>query len=117
MQGLPGVPDHVPPALVRDFDYFRIDALEDDIHLGWRALQQGPRIFFTPRNGGHWVATRAEDIEAMFLDHATFSSREATIPPEGKPVHLPLLEVDPPDHAAWRQLLVPLFSPKAIGAM
>lgn len=111
------VPGHVPAELVRDFDFFAIEPIDGDIHLGWRRLQEGPPLFYTPRNGGHWVATRAEDIEAMFLDWEHFSSREATLPPEGKPVRLPLLEVDPPQHAAWRQLLVPLFSPKAIAAI
>jgi cytochrome P450 len=112
-----GVPSHVPDELVRDFDYFAIEAVAGDVHLAWRQLQEGPPIFYTPRNGGHWVATRADDIEAMFTDPVRFSSREATIPPTGKPVRLPLLEVDPPDHNAWRQLLIPLFSPKAIGAI
>jgi cytochrome P450 len=109
------VPAHVPADLVRDFDYFAVDAVDGDIHLGWRRLQDGPRIFYTPRNGGHWVVTRAADLEAIFCDAARFSSREATIPPAGKPVRLPLLEWDPPGHQAWRQLLVPLFSPRAIG--
>jgi cytochrome P450 len=111
------VPTHVPVELVRDFDYFAIDAPDGDVHLGWRRLQDGPPIFYTPHNGGHWVATRADDLETMFLDPARFSSREATIPRAGKPVSLPLLEVDPPEHNAWRQLLIPLFSPKAIGAI
>jgi cytochrome P450 len=115
-QGL-RVPPHVPSKLVRDFDYFKLEAIDDDIHLAWRRLQEGPAFFYTPHNGGHWVATRAEDIEAIFLDPVHFSSREATIPVEGKPVRLPLLEVDPPEHTAWRQLLIPLFSPKAIGAI
>ncbi len=114
---LPGgsVPEHVPADLVRDFDFFAVTPIDGDVHLGWRRLQDGPRIFYTPRNGGHWVATRATDLEAMFGDPERFSSREATIPPAGKPIRIPLLEFDPPDHGAWRQLLIPLFSPRAVG--
>ena len=61
--GLMARPDHVPPELVADFDLFDIPGGEDDVQLAMRAFQQkGPDIFWTPRNGGHWVVTRAEDI-------------------------------------------------------
>lgn len=115
---IPGIPAHVRPELVVDFDYFKIEAVDGDIHQGWyQALRKGPEIFYTPRNGGHWVATRGEDIELMYRDHQRFSSIEATIPKEGKPIRLPLFEMDPPDHTVFRVLLAPAFSPKAIAAI
>ena len=32
-----------------------------------------PPIVWTPHHGGHWIATRAQDIDAMQLDHERFS--------------------------------------------
>ena len=55
------VPD-IPANLVTDFDYFAVEPENDDIHLGSKRLHEGPEIFYTPRNEGHWVFTRAEDI-------------------------------------------------------
>ena len=45
---------------------------DTDVHLAWRALQQaGPDIFWTPRNGGHWIATRAEDPALLIYTSGT----------------------------------------------
>src|SRR4051812_9637044 len=66
MQATAPIPDHVPRDLVRDFNFFTIAAVDGDIHLGWKKLHEGPDIFWTPHNGGHWVATRADDLEEMY---------------------------------------------------
>ncbi|MGE0388456.1 MAG: cytochrome P450 [Gammaproteobacteria bacterium] len=112
---LPAIPAHVPRALVRDFDYFAIQPVDGDIHLGWKRRQdESPDIFWTPRNGGHWVVTRGADIRAIFTDPGRFSSIVANIPADSKPFRLPLLEYDPPEHTAYRRLLAPVFTPRAL---
>ena len=109
------IPDHIPGELVRDFDYFNIEPVDGDIHLGWKKWQdEAPEIFWTPHSGGHWVATRGADIETMFNDPVRFSSIVANIPKDAKPFRLPLLEYDPPEHQGHKALLAPLFSPPAI---
>ena len=68
------VPSHVPQELVVDFDFYTFAGGADDLHLAWKKLHEGPEIFWTPRNGGHWIATRAEDIEEIFMNYEQFTS-------------------------------------------
>jgi cytochrome P450 len=82
--------------------------------LAWKKLQLGPDIVWTPHNGGHWIATRAEDIEAMQLDHEHFSHHQFNLPPNPRDIDLIPLGLDPPDHGKFRRLIVPALMPKAV---
>lgn len=110
------IPPHVAPELVLDFDYNAPPGHEEDVHRAWHRLHETnvPDIFWTPRNGGHWVVTRAEDIEVMQLDHERFSHEKVTIPKESQPTTLVPLELDPPEHTPFRALLSPAFGPKPV---
>jgi cytochrome P450 len=109
------IPAHVPAHLVVELDYFDPPGANTDPHLAWKQLHDGPDIIFTPYNGGHWIATRADDVFAIMHDVETFSSREFTIPVRsaGNPVVIPL-QLDPPDHQAKRSVVLRPLSPKAI---
>ena len=110
-------PDHVPLHLVRDFDYRDFPGHDLDVHLAWKKLHEGPDLFWSPRYGGYWVATRAVDIDAMQADHERFSYRHVTIPPqEGFPPLAPL-EYDPPTHGPLRSVLSPAFGPKPVQSL
>lgn len=104
-------PDHVPPHLVVDFDYREPPGHTTDVHLAWKRLHDGPDIVWTPRHGGHWIATRAADIDVMQTDHSRFSYRFVTIPPMPEAPQLAPLEYDPPEHTPLRQVLSPAFGP------
>ncbi|UXJ50145.1 cytochrome P450 [Pseudomonas citronellolis] len=109
------VPSHVPQHLVVDFDYFNFAEGSDDLHLAWKKLHDGPDIFWTPRNGGHWVVTRADDINEVFKDYECFtSSMTNSIPVEKRPFPFPPVHFDPPQHTDYRNLLIPSFVPKAV---
>lgn len=111
-------PEHIPAALVYDFDMYDIPGAADDIQLAYRAVQQAaPDIFWTPRNGGHWVATRAEDIETMQRDHERFSHRKIVLPrmPDGQR-QIPL-ELDPPEHGPFRRPLMQGLLPKVVNTL
>jgi cytochrome P450 len=113
-----GLPAHVPPALLRDFDIFQLPGAEVDPHRALLAVQRdAPEIFWTPRNGGHWVAIRAEAIEAILLDHERFSSECILVPkkPPEAQRELPI-ECDPPRHTLIRRPLTAALSPAAIDA-
>jgi cytochrome P450 len=110
------VPDHVPRELVVDFDYMNPPGAQDDVHLAWKSLHTGPDIVWSPYYGGHWIATRGEDIEAMQKDHARFSHRSVNIPPLNETQLVPL-ELDPPEHTAYRNLITPAFLPQAIASL
>lgn len=112
-------PDNVPEELVVDFDIYNISGADQDVQLAYRAFQQNyPDIFWTPRNGGHWVATRAEDIETMQRDFAHFSHKRITIPPmpPESPRQIPL-EVDPPEHSAYRRVLTMALLPRVVDSL
>jgi cytochrome P450 len=100
--------------LLVDFDFFAVEAIDGDLHQGWKALHAGPEIFYTPRNGGHWVFTRAADIGAAWLDHERFSNKGVTMSREEREMQLYPGEADPPQHGPYRALLQPFFSQKAV---
>ncbi|MCK9685652.1 cytochrome P450 [Scleromatobacter humisilvae] len=110
-----GVPGHVPPELVREFD-FRT-GLGDRPHEVVGALHGGPRIVYSTTNHHHvagvgsWIPTRAEDIRAVLQDAEAFSSRVVR---SSSALTLIPLELDPPEHGAFRAIMNPLFSPNRI---
>lgn len=109
----------VPDELVHDFDLYDIPGATEDIQLAYLAIQRSaPDIFWTPRNGGHWVATRAEDVRKIQLDHKHFSHRRIVLPrmPEGTPRQIPL-ELDPPEHAHYRRPLMQALLPAIVGKL
>jgi cytochrome P450 len=106
------IPAHVPPELVHEFD-FRT-GLGTHPHSTVAALHDGPRVFFSPvhhnaiAGAGTWVLTRAEDIRAALQDAATFSSN---VRRSNSGLSLIPLELDAPEHAKFRALMNPIFSP------
>lgn len=117
--GLAPRPDHVPADRVRDFDLYNVPGAAEDIQAAYAAIQQSsPDIFWTPRNGGHWVATRGEDILVMQRDHSRFSYQQIVLPPmpEGTPRQIPL-EIDPPEHARYRRPLMQALLPSIVSEL
>jgi cytochrome P450 len=122
-------PAHVPPAAVYDFDMFADPAFRADPHQRILDLvRSAPPVFWTPRNGGHWMLlshganfTAARDTEAFtsqFATEAQLKAIQARMPP-GTP-HIPHavpINVDPPDHAKYRAPLQKAFSPTAMLAL
>ncbi len=113
-------PDHVPEDLVVKFDLFNLPGGEHDVQLACRAFQNAERpIFWTPHNGGHWVVTTAEDIETVMSDYEHFSSKRIAIPNvsyEMLPKLIPI-ELDPPEHAAYRKPLTRALLPKEVNVL
>lgn len=111
-------PDHVPADLVRDFDLYDIPGAAEDIQAAYRAIQQAsPDIFWTPHNGGHWVATRGEDIIEMQRDYSRFSHQHIVLPPmPDAPRQIPL-EMDPPEHARYRRPLMQALMPSIVAEL
>ena len=112
-------PDHIPAELVRDFDFYDIPGSAEDVQAAYAAIQRAnPDIFWTPHNGGHWVATRGEDILAMQRDYQHFSHKHIVLPPmpEGTPRQIPL-EMDPPEHARYRRPLMQSLMPAIVAEL
>ncbi len=122
------VPGHVPPEAVYDFDLRLDPGLLADPHERVRELlREAPPVFWTPRNGGRWVALGHQEIFAASRDPEHFSSSPmpkaeldallASLPADMPriPQVVPIL-LDPPEHTKYRAPLQPAFSPKAIQA-
>lgn len=113
---LPSVPAHVPPGLVFDFDMYTGPEVTRCPHQSLTALQKLPDIFYTPRNGGHWVITRqkmAVDVlqtPEIFSNDPTYSDPSVLM----TAVKRVPLDLDPPDHSGYRKILNAMFSPKAV---
>lgn len=110
-------PAHVPEHLVQEFNFYDIPGSSEDIHAAYVAMQQSsPDIFWTPHNGGHWVATRGEDIIAMQRDYMHFSHQKIVLPPMEMPRQIPL-ELDPPEHARYRRPLMQALMPAIVAEL
>jgi cytochrome P450 len=110
-------PSHVPPDRVVDFNVHAPPGGTQDLIRAWRSLQDGPDIVWAPYHGGHWIFTRAEDIDFAQRNHDPFSMRDVTMPANTRPTRLLPLEADPPEHTPFRAILTPWFSPKKIAEL
>lgn len=120
------VPDHVPPEAVFDFDMRFDPALLKDPHERVQELLRvAPPVFWTPRNGGRWIAIGHAEIFEASRDPEHFSSSympkdqlEALL--ASLPADMPRIPravpitMDPPEHARYRGPLQKAFSPRAI---
>src|SRR3954471_10511482 len=73
-------------------------------------------VFHSQAWGGFWVASRYEDVYEVGRDVERFASGRGVMRPPAAPAP-PLLpmEADPPEHLAYRHLLLPRFAPAAVG--
>ncbi|GFE82055.1 cytochrome P450 [Steroidobacter agaridevorans] len=112
------IPAHVRPEQVVDVDIYTDPRLLAGPHAAYKAFQDaGPDIFYTPRNGGHWIITRYDLMSTILRDPEHFSSKELHIPRLNSPVQFIPLSLDPPDHARYRAVLLKHFDKKSIAAM
>ena len=119
METLAPRPPHVPATLVYDVDIFDPPIVGQDPQTRWAAVRDAAPgdIFWTPRYGGHWVATRAREIEIMQKDDGSTFSHEITSLPREHAFPLYPLSLDPPRHGHFRRLIMPTFMPRAVAAL
>ena len=112
------VPGHVPESLVFNYDYQGDPRVNDEVHTSLQTLHNdAPAVFYTPKNGGHWVVTRFDEMKKVVENYENFSAKEMQIPRiENPPFFIPL-NLDPPNNIAFRQALMPAFSPRAIKSL
>ncbi len=122
-------PAHVPDSLVYDFDIHNDPGLLDGPHQRLRQmLAEAPPVFWSPRNGGGWIAmshaanyTASRDTErfsSQMLSRQQLAAMRASLPPGAPHIPMPVpINLDPPDHTAYRGPLQKVFSPKTIAAM
>ena len=112
------IPAHVPAHLVYDFDVYTAPELKCDPYRTMTDLLRTkvPPIFYTPRNGGHWVVTGAVEGFDMLRDVDRFSNDPRYNSNARKPWTLPN-QSDPPEHTEYRRIINPAFVPRTVAAM
>lgn len=77
-------------------------------------LREASPAFFNTHAQGYWVFTRYEQVREMYQHPEIFSSESIT-PWEPEPAYrfVPT-QIDPPEHAKYRQLLSRWFAPNAV---
>jgi cytochrome P450 len=120
------IPPHVPTEMIGEFNFFSSPGMTPtpfgNPQQVTSRLHAGPPIFYASpgtRGGeGAWVIVRAEDQRRVLQDTQTFSShRRIFSGGVGEDWPLIPLELDPPQHSAFRNLLNPLLSPRRVLAM
>lgn len=121
-----GIPDHVPPGLVFDYEPALEPTNLDDIYApAWKLFEDCPPVFFAPsrtagsQRAGAWVCSRYEDVREVFQNTERYSS-EGIFPFTsmiGESFRALPITADPPEHDRYRLLLNPWFSPKAVASL
>lgn len=117
-------PDHVPAELVRPFPFVfgsttHANPFEDFVP----GVHEGPPVIYAPLSypggGSAWVPRRMADMRAIYLDTDHFSSKDFSpfAPLTGGTWSNTPAELDPPLHGPFRQMINPLFTPKAMAAL
>jgi cytochrome P450 len=111
------IPDHVPAHLVFDFDVYTAPELTRNPHRTVANLLRGkPPVFFSPRNGGHWIVAGAPEAVELLRDVERFSSKPEFCSSLRKPWTLPN-QADPPEHTDYRRIISTPLAPKAVADM
>ena len=102
------VPSHVPAHLVYEIDMYALDGIEEGYHEAWSRIQRPdtPPLIWTPFTGGHWIATRGDLINDIYVDPSRFSSEVIFLPKEaGERYEMVPTRMDPPEHTPYRKVL------------
>jgi cytochrome P450 len=122
-------PPHIPDRVVFDFDmYHDPDYIKDPHRRILDIISKAPPVFWTPRNGGHWMLVSHKANFEASRDPETFSSEVvpkaqiaafmASLPPGAPRIPMPVpINIDPPEHTAYREPLLGAFSPKSMLAL
>lgn len=119
----PDAPRNVPADLVRETPFVFGTITEQNPYDWVPEIHEGLPIFYAPNaypgRSPAWVVRRMADMRDIYMDPATFSSRDFS--PFSKLIgdswtNLPA-EIDPPDHQKYRVFANPLFAPMAMARL
>ena len=108
------MPNQEPPSFDFDFHGTALDTIFDD----YQTMHEECPVSWSEHYGGFWTLTRMEDIRKAEHDWDTFSVAPSMILPSfGTDRPLIPLDIDPPELTAYRQILLPFFSPNRMDAL
>lgn len=107
------MPDELTPT---QFD-FHGEAL-DNVFDTYQELRSKCPVGHSDKYGGFWYLLNSEDIFSAEQDPTTFAVAPTMIlPAMGTSRPMIPIDIDPPEHTAYRRLLLPFFTPKAIAKL
>lgn len=99
-----------------EFDYHGValDTIFDD----YAEMHESSPVGHSSKYGGFWYIAKSEDIFAAEQDPETWSvGPSMLLPAFGTDMPLIPIDIDPPTHAGFRKLLLPMFTPMAINKL
>ena len=113
----PGAPAGSADELASGFDH-NDHAMRARCAEVYGTLRRACPVFHSDEWGGFWVASRYEDVYEVGRDVDRFVSAPGVmLPPVGHGRPLLPMESDPPEHPAYRELLLPRFAPAAVAEL
>jgi cytochrome P450 len=98
---------------LEEFD-FHGQAL-DDIFADYREMHEHCPVGHSSKYGGFTFLAKLEDIFAAEQSPDVFAvAPSMLLPPFGTDVPMIPIDIDPPAHSAYRRILLPLFTPRAL---
>lgn len=109
----------IPPHLIVDFDVYQSTSDAERYHQAYVDFQRGTAapLVWSERHGGHWIATRGQDVYDLYADHERFSSRHYFVPAAPAQGSLGAFTLDPPEHGPFRAFLDAGMSAKVVSTM
>ncbi|MGE2692501.1 cytochrome P450 [Mycolicibacterium pulveris] len=100
------------PVSYSDFDHMTTKPDGQSPYPMYRELRAESPVGRSELYGGFWVATGYQECYEIMHRPEVFSSRRITFPAFPQDAPMIPIELDPPDHALYRSLLAPAFSPR-----
>lgn len=97
-----------------DFHGESLDTIFDD----YKAMHESKPVGHSSKYGGFWYISKSDDIFNAEQDPDTWSVGPSMLLPSfGTSMPLIPIDIDPPAHAGFRKLLLPMFTPMAINKL
>lgn len=100
------------PVGYSDFDHMTTKPDGECPYPMLRQLREESPVGRSELYGGFWVVTGYPECYEIIHNPEVFSSRHITFPAFPQDAPMIPIELDPPDHALYRSLLAPAFSPR-----
>ncbi|MBO0728459.1 MAG: cytochrome P450 [Acidimicrobiaceae bacterium] len=104
------------PEWVRQLDFLHDEAVHEDPYPILARLRAECPVAHMETQGGYWIVTRHEDVHRLLKDNKNFSNRKTNPRPMSENVRGDLgpnllIQSDPPEHFAFRQIIQSTFTP------